>query len=410
MATSAKKPAALRDNQFFLNGAYFVEQTEFRRFQDIKSRYFSKNPRTPIFLSHQWETPDHPDPHAYQFRVAKHLIDRLRKKSYVTVPETWSWLGSRDALDWDMVGIFYDYSCLPQNPRTAEEENIFQRHLREMHQLVSRCATLVIPSKDYLKRSWCNFESQVSFLMGTAVWILDYHGPVFDWLAFLILYRNMVIEYLWSPEMRVYFGAVDSWFEKHKLGVDDGIDLSLTLFPMVFDRLKFLSRNSIDRRRFHGLDEESVRNLMHMYKQYRAFDTGNRVSVAMWAKFAGLALWSDLTENFELSALFDKVFTLYERTSSSKREDYFEIRNQLLLRMMNMMFAGSFSEAGYVYLDSNKGRTDFPRHHMQYTPAERRQLCALIDRDIGIENNIFRQSNIPEFYRVYGAESEGALL
>lgn len=295
MATSAKKPA-LRDNQFFLNGAYFVEQTEFRRFQDINSRYFSKSPRTPIFLSHQWETPDHPDPHAYQFRVAKHLIDRLRKKSYVKVPDAWSWLGLRDALNWDMVGIFYDYSCLPQNPRTAEEENIFQRDLREMHQLVSRCATLVIPSKDYLNRSWCNFESQVSFLMGTAVWILDYHGPVFDWLAFLILYRNMVIEYLWSPDMRVYFGAVDSWLEEHKLGVDDGIDLSLTLFPMVFDRLKFLSRNTCNRRRFHGLDEESVGNLMHMYRQYRAFDTGNRVSVAMWAKFAGLALWSDLTE------------------------------------------------------------------------------------------------------------------
>lgn len=111
-----------------------------------------------------------------------------------------------------------------------------------------------------------------------------------------------------------------------------------------------------------------------------------------------------------MSCLFDKVFTLYGRTSSSKREDYFEIRNQLLLRMMNMMFAGSFSEDRYVYMDSNKGRTAFPRHHMQYTPAERRQLCALIDRDIGIENNIFRQSSIPEFYRVYGAESEGALL
>lgn len=60
--------------------------------------------------------------------------------------------------------VWYDYSCLPQHPRDADDEAFFREGLRqqELLQLLGRTAILLDEADDYLTRAWCTLEALVA--------------------------------------------------------------------------------------------------------------------------------------------------------------------------------------------------------------------------------------------------------
>src|SRR5262249_53278315 len=64
----------------------------------------------------------------------------------------------RDLLS--MVRLWYDYSCLPQEPRTDAEQAEFEEGMGRVggFQLFSRTAILLDDVDDYLGRAWCTLE------------------------------------------------------------------------------------------------------------------------------------------------------------------------------------------------------------------------------------------------------------
>jgi hypothetical protein len=61
----------------------------------------------------------------------------------------------------DRIYLWYDYSCMPQAPRTPEDEVIFRDGLRYLNafQVLGRTSILLDEVDDYLSRAWCTLES-----------------------------------------------------------------------------------------------------------------------------------------------------------------------------------------------------------------------------------------------------------
>jgi len=57
--------------------------------------------------------------------------------------------------------VWYDYSCLPQSPRAAEDEPLFRQGLEHLNhiQVMGATAILLDEVDDYLGRAWCVLES-----------------------------------------------------------------------------------------------------------------------------------------------------------------------------------------------------------------------------------------------------------
>ncbi|AMY10829.1 hypothetical protein LuPra_04072 [Luteitalea pratensis] len=64
----------------------------------------------------------------------------------------------------ERVFLWYDYSCLPQPPRSADDERFFRRALPHLPsiQLLGRTAILLDDAEDYLSRAWCALEAVVA--------------------------------------------------------------------------------------------------------------------------------------------------------------------------------------------------------------------------------------------------------
>jgi hypothetical protein len=88
-----------------------------------------------LFISHRWESKDHPDPTGEQLR-------RLR-----VLKECW---------------IIYDYTSFPQLPRTEPEEAQFRQIIDCMDELIKK--VIVLASPDYLTRGWLVYEYIVGSL------------------------------------------------------------------------------------------------------------------------------------------------------------------------------------------------------------------------------------------------------
>ena len=110
-----------------------------------------------LFVSHRWESEEHPDPSHSQ-------LERLH-----TLHNCW---------------IIYDYSSFPQLPRTPAEQASFDQILGSMDELIKN--VVILASPDYLTRGWLVFEYLVASLGGSIV--CDEVGdPAFaslrDWFA-----------------------------------------------------------------------------------------------------------------------------------------------------------------------------------------------------------------------------------
>ncbi|MEV4921607.1 hypothetical protein [Streptomyces roseoverticillatus] len=64
------------------------------------------------------------------------------------------------------IRLWYDYSCIPQAPRTPEEQLLFEQTLKTLTFLQSAARTLVVLDdiNDYLGRAWCSLEAATSLL------------------------------------------------------------------------------------------------------------------------------------------------------------------------------------------------------------------------------------------------------
>jgi hypothetical protein len=121
-----------------------------------------------LFISHRWETLEHPDPNARQ-------LSKLR-----TLEKCF---------------IIYDYSSFPQLPRSEQEEIDFQQILKSMNKLMKN--VVILHSSDYLERGWCVYEYLVSSLNCSIV-CDEIQAPDFvslrDWIStqppFTLSFRN----------------------------------------------------------------------------------------------------------------------------------------------------------------------------------------------------------------------------
>lgn len=129
---------------------YFDENNTFQKNQDIRnqlvdikstSSYKFNNTIRKIhdvilFVSHRWETRDHPDPANKQFETVKEYLKKNTSLQYV----------------------YYDYCCLPQSPRSEVEEIIFKIGLRTMNEVFRHSRKLYSKTKDFESRAWCFFK------------------------------------------------------------------------------------------------------------------------------------------------------------------------------------------------------------------------------------------------------------
>ena len=81
-----------------------------------------------VSVSHCWESMEHPDPWGSQLHTLLKQIDRPRFDGK-------SW-----AERYDELWVFIDFICLPQYPRTEEEQRHFKRAMGSMHVLYAHRA------------------------------------------------------------------------------------------------------------------------------------------------------------------------------------------------------------------------------------------------------------------------------
>jgi hypothetical protein len=104
------------------------------------------------FISHRWKAREHPDNSGLQLALA--------------LSEIWSDLNypfenPHNAFYASRTGIWYDYLCLPQYPRSEPEQKTFSKLLTQIPALVMSCVPILVidKGKDYASRAWCVLET-----------------------------------------------------------------------------------------------------------------------------------------------------------------------------------------------------------------------------------------------------------
>lgn len=142
------EPVVTSSNMNFklLSCEYFMNNTSFKRHQDItQTNHFImfNDCDLIVSISHRWEDHGDPDPKNTQFNQIKNVLN----------------LGVK-------IGVFYDFSCLPQHPRTSQEESLFKDQLQKMQYMYMMAdQTVSLLTGDYFERAWCFMEWLVSSIM-----------------------------------------------------------------------------------------------------------------------------------------------------------------------------------------------------------------------------------------------------
>lgn len=128
------------------------------------------------FISHRWLTPVHPDPEGTQLRRVQNLPPRPELSSagavgsssrMPTMPEHAGYSRQHDPAS-DVL-IFYDFSSLPQEPRTADESEIFKLGIVGLNDILSYMRIVILDDQDYMSRSWCLMEYFISSFKGSLI-------------------------------------------------------------------------------------------------------------------------------------------------------------------------------------------------------------------------------------------------
>lgn len=158
-----------------------------------------------VFISHRWGSQDDPDPSGSQLAILKLLAQRIADIAHVLSDERVGLDAVRDRLArvpslarqgsvqaahlvfrvmcegaergeadnrltddgiLDLIGFWYDFSCLPQDPKTTTEAEEFSQTLQGIGEmLLSPKVSTVVLRRDgdgYLERGWCFAESMIA--------------------------------------------------------------------------------------------------------------------------------------------------------------------------------------------------------------------------------------------------------
>jgi len=139
-----------------IKASEFVKKSfEVVKFQDQSENVFSNfdDFEIVVSVSHKWLTEQHPDPEGKQLiEIQNYVKNQLNGKEL------------------RKIGIFYDFICLPQYPRSEKEEKQFNKSLNRMNQLYILSERIFICSagfEDYYRSSWCVFESIMGLFSGS---------------------------------------------------------------------------------------------------------------------------------------------------------------------------------------------------------------------------------------------------
>lgn len=190
-------------SRFYVLRATDVLRMEiFQRRQDLEVEPMApENCHLLLFISHRWETTDHPDPTGKQLAALKSLIhfvcdacdalsessieERLRilptlrqygalqaillvSRLSSSVLSIASSMASQRVHEWlpNHIGIWYDFACLPQKPRSNSEHEEVQAALLALPDLLLSEEISLIALRDadddYESRGWCIAEARLS--------------------------------------------------------------------------------------------------------------------------------------------------------------------------------------------------------------------------------------------------------
>jgi hypothetical protein len=141
------------------------------------------------------------------------------------------------------ISVWYDYRCLPQPPRTNDEDTLFHQGLEALNpcQVLGITLVLLDDAEDYLTRAWCTLEGLVADSVGSIDTLVGSQRPtaaggtVEDWFGKLLQDRpHFVWRALLDTEV---FGVQDpqACLERLTLAATDRNDL-----PFIYDQLRGL--------------------------------------------------------------------------------------------------------------------------------------------------------------------------
>ncbi|KFZ24660.1 hypothetical protein V502_00862 [Pseudogymnoascus sp. VKM F-4520 (FW-2644)] len=135
-----------------------------------------KRKRRLYFISHRWLDPMHPDPEGTQLRRVQRLPPLpLRptsgdndSSSHLSIAQPdGHWSGDKDpAAD---ALIFYDFSSMPQPPRTSDQEQTFDFGISGLNSILPLMRVVILVDPDYMSRSWCLMEYFISAFYGSLI-------------------------------------------------------------------------------------------------------------------------------------------------------------------------------------------------------------------------------------------------
>jgi len=123
------------------------------------------NPIKFLFVSHRWDDKDDPDPNSDQLHLIKRFLN----------------------LNPSFKFVFYDFSCMWQNPRSPKQDEEFKNNLLALSEVVTKCSTLILHSPDYSDRGWCLMELYSSFVGGGNFYIQMNHS-----IEYIIRLKNLI--------------------------------------------------------------------------------------------------------------------------------------------------------------------------------------------------------------------------
>jgi len=182
-----------------------------------------------LFISHRWETREHPDPSGNQLQKLRALKDCF---------------------------IIYDYASFPQEPLNANEAIQLQGILKYMSQLIQN--VIVLHSADYIDRGWCIYEYIASSLLGSIVC-----DEIRD-TEFVAL-RNWVSTRVGIP--RNLFR--DSWESQQQNHINDSILSAVNKILPLFKTSSFT--NEEDRKLVRMLLLEMLKNKLPAKKEHQQY-------------------------------------------------------------------------------------------------------------------------------------------
>jgi hypothetical protein len=159
---------------YFIRRDDLLEAGRFPRFQEVRDRLTFREPDGQcLFITHDWQDTDHPDPQNHQYRE---LLALLRSRGAFFHSEHVSYsIGSRTFLHHEPVRrewvpaesfayIWYDYSCMPQKPRDEPDELLFREQLFNLNRIFRQgIRTVRVGDKERQKgRSWCVLEQEIA--------------------------------------------------------------------------------------------------------------------------------------------------------------------------------------------------------------------------------------------------------